>query len=140
MICRSGSRSSARFHAPRAAVADDEAAGLVGVLGDAPWLALEISSRSPIRRREVTLVCEGGVATLHDGYAEHVELVRGVNPRDASTAEPELRRISTELPLLRELRAFVEHLDGGPPPKSSAAEGAQIVRTIVELRALAGLS
>jgi predicted dehydrogenase len=125
---------------PRDAVGDDAAAGLVGVLGRSPWLALEVSSRSPVNRREVTLVCEGGVATLHDGYAEHVELVRGASPTDASTAEPELRRVSNELPLLRELRVFVEHLGGGPPPKSSAAEGALIVRTISELRTLAGLS
>ena len=47
--------------------------------------------------------------------------------------------ISTELPLLRELRAFVEHLRGGPPPRSSAREGAEIVETIAELRSLAGL-
>ena len=47
--------------------------------------------------------------------------------------------MSPELPLLRELRAFLDHLDGGPPPRSSAAEGAAIVRTISELRLLAGL-
>jgi hypothetical protein len=52
--------------------------------------------------------------------------------------EPERRAISTELPLLRELRAFVEHLDGGPPPRSSAAEGVEIVRRIAELRSMAG--
>jgi hypothetical protein len=43
------------------------------------------------------------------------------------------------MPLLAELEAFVAHLEGGPAPKSSAAEGALIVRRIAELRALAGL-
>ena len=122
---------------PRAAVADSAGGGvelLVGLLGERPWHALEVSARSPERRREVTLVCEQGVALLADGYSDHV-LVR----RDG-TAEPERREISTELPLLRELRAFVEHLDGGPPPRSSAAEGALVVRRIAELRALAGAS
>ena len=50
---------------------------------------------------------------------------------------PEHRQISTEMPLLRELRAFLEHLEGGPPPRSSAAEGVEIVTRIAELRRLA---
>ncbi len=37
-----------------------------------------------------------------------------------------------------ELRAFVSHLEGGPPPRSSAAEGGLVVEHIVRLRALAG--
>ena len=110
---------------------DGEAEGLVGLLGDSPWHALEVSARSIDRRREVTLVCERGVAVLPDGYSEHVLVATG--------DEPEKRPISTELPLLRELRAFVEHVDGGPPPRSSAREGAEIVRTIADLRRFAGL-
>jgi predicted dehydrogenase len=120
---------------PRAAVADigeGGLEGLVGLLGERPWQRLEVSVRSPERRREVVLVCEQGVAVLGDGYSDHV-LVR----RDGAE-EPERRQISNELPLLRELRAFVEHLGGGPPPRSSAAEGALVVRRIAELRALAG--
>jgi predicted dehydrogenase len=119
---------------PRSAVAlslDGETEGLVGLLGDSPWHALEVSARSVDRRREVALLCERGVAVLPDGYSDHVLV--------ATTEEPEKRPISTEFPLLRELRAFVEHLDGGPPPRSSAREGAEIVRTISELRKLAGL-
>ena len=119
----------------RAAVADlsgDDVQGLVGLLGERPWHRLEISVRSPERRREVQLVCEEGVALLADGYSEHV-LVH----RDGAD-EPERREIAGELPLLRELRAFVEHLQGGPPPRSSAAEGALVVRRIAELRGLAG--
>jgi predicted dehydrogenase len=121
--------------AARAAVADlsgDDVQGLVGLLGEPPWHRLEISVRSPERRREVQLVCEQGVALLADGYSEHV-LVH----RDGAD-EPERREIAAELPLLRELRAFVEHLQGGPPPRSSAAEGALVVRRIAELRGLAG--
>jgi len=119
----------------RAAVADlsgDDVQGLVGLLGERPWHRLEISVRSPERRREVQLVCEQGVALLADGYSEHV-LVH----RDGAD-EPERREIAAELPLLRELRAFVEHLQGGPPPRSSAAEGALVVQRIAELRGLAG--
>jgi predicted dehydrogenase len=121
----------------RTAVADtngDEVNGLVGLLGEEPWVWLEVSVRSPEHRREVRLVCELGVALLEDGYSDHVLVHR--NGAD----EPERHEISTELPLVRELRAFVEHLQGGPPPRSSGAEGAIVVRRIAELRALAGAS
>jgi predicted dehydrogenase len=128
---------------PRTAVADSAngyAAGLVGVLGDAPWHAFEVSARATVHRREIALVCEGGVAVLPDGYDDRVQVVRATDPHDMTMPEPEGRPISTELPLLRELRVFAEHLGGGPAPRSSAAEGAAIVRAIAELRTLAGLS
>jgi predicted dehydrogenase len=104
---------------------------VVGLLGDQPWLSVTVSTRSPSRLREVVLLCEDGAAALPGGYSDHLLVGR-------NGAEPERRGISTELPLLRELRAFVEHLSGGPPPRSSVAEGAQIVRVIARLRALAG--
>jgi predicted dehydrogenase len=128
---------------PRTAVADaaeGSATGLVGVLGDEPWQALEVSARALEHRREITLFCEDGIAFLRDGYDDRVQIARVTDPHDMTTPEPESRAISTEFPLLRELRAFVEHLDGGPPPRSSAAEGAAIVRVISELRRLAGLT
>ena len=56
-----------RIPEPRAAVAElvaGTATGLVGLLGDDPWFALDISTASSVRRREVRLVCRDGVATL----------------------------------------------------------------------------
>jgi hypothetical protein len=112
--------------------ADGSLTGIYALLGDDPWVVVEISATAAERRRELKLVCEGGVAWLADAYADHVAVA------PAGVDEPERRDIPTELPLLRQLRAFVEHLDGGPPPRSSAAEGVEIVRRIAELRALAG--
>jgi hypothetical protein len=40
---------------------------------------------------------------------------------------------------VRELRAFLEHLGGGPPPKSNAEEAVADVATIERLRELASL-
>jgi predicted dehydrogenase len=111
---------------------DGELTGLVGLLGDEPWQALEISATASERRREIRLICEEGIAWLGDGYANHIGVARGLE------LEPERRPISTEMPLLRELGAFLDHLDGGPPPRSSAAEGVEIVTRIAELRRLAG--
>jgi hypothetical protein len=62
-------------------------------------------------------------------------------PPDCTIAEPRTMRrpIPVEMPLLAELAAFIEHLDGGPPPKSSAAEAAEAVATIAQIRRLAGI-
>jgi predicted dehydrogenase len=124
---------------PQSAIAqmhDGRVAGLSAVLAsDGWWQTLEVSARSPARTRRVELHCEEGVAVLSGGWDEHVAIFRG-----GSMDAPEETRIETpgELPLLAELRAFVEHLRGGPAPKSGAADGAAIVATLAELRRLAG--
>lgn len=117
---------------------DDECAGLLGVLGKRPWFVMEISTAHRDWRREFTLYCRDGVALLSDGYSDHVQITRFASTHDMTVPPVEKRLVSTELPLLRELRAFVEHLQGGPPPRSSAAEGALIVETLAALRQLAG--
>jgi predicted dehydrogenase len=125
---------------PRSAVVEVVAgswAGLVGLLGDDPWFALECSTAHPVRRREIRLICSDGVAMVHDPYADHIVVTRG-DPNEGTRKE-ERRPISTEFPLLRELRAFLEYLDGGPPPKSNAEEALADVATVDRLRRLASL-
>lgn len=112
--------------------------GLVGLLGDGePTATIDVSIASGQRRRELRLVCQDGVAMLPDPYSDHVLITRGALQRDVTREEVQ-RPISTELPLLRELRAFISHLDGGPPPRSSAVDGAAEVAAIARLRELAG--
>ena len=43
------------------------------------------------------------------------------------------------MPLKRELGAFLACLEGGLPPRSSAAEGLLVVERIAEVRRLLGL-
>jgi predicted dehydrogenase len=127
---------------PRAARAETVGAlvtGLVGLLGDDPWGAIEVSIAHSERRREIRLICADGVAVLPDPYADHVLIARGELMGPDATPHTERRGISTELPLLRELRAFVEHLGGGDPPKSSAQEAVAEVAAIGRLRELAGV-
>jgi predicted dehydrogenase len=124
------------------AFAENLATGTValnGALGGEPWATIEVSVRSPEKRREFRLHCEGGVAWLDDGWSDHIKIARGADGMGADAPEIERRSVSTELPLMRELRVFVEHLRGGPPPRSSAEEGALIVERIHQLRSLAGV-
>lgn len=126
--------------APRQAVPElvgGELAGLTAFLGEAPWLVIEVSTLAPAHRRELRLVCEGGVAQLDGGYAESVAVGRA-GAIDADSVEH--RPVEGEMPLLAELRAFVEHLQGGPPPLSSAADGVAIVAAVAEMIALARAS
>ena len=112
--------------------------GLYAILGDDPWMILHVSSRHPGYRRETRLHCRDGVAILDDSYSETVQIMRNTGSFETSP-QVESRPIPGEMPLLRELSVFVAHLRGGPPPRSSAVEGASIVSTIVKLRALAGI-
>ncbi len=103
-------------------------------------IAQEILGRLLPPQRLVTLLCRDGVATLEDAYADHLVMV--ANPPPGGTiAEPRTTRrpIPVEMPLLAELAAFVDHLNGGPPPRSSAAEAAETVAAIVEIRRLAAI-
>jgi predicted dehydrogenase len=119
-----------RVPQPRHAVPElvgGELAGLTAVLGESPWMVLEVSTLAPAHRRELRLVCEGGVAQLDGGYAEEVVIGHAGKIDEDSV---ERRAVSGELPLLAELRAFVEHLRGGPPPRSSAADAVAIVESV----------
>ena len=103
---------------------------MVALLGDDPWHSTDVSFAAPGHRREIRLVCEHGSAWLAGGYAESIVVAR-------PGRDHEQRALPADLPLLRELRAFLEHVAGGPPPRSSAAEGVEIVRRVEQLRALA---
>jgi predicted dehydrogenase len=98
------------------------------------WHTFEVSARSPVRSRRIELHCDDGVAVLAGAWDEHISVFF------SDESEPEEARIETpgELPLLAQLRVFVEHVRGGPAPKSSASEGAATVATLAELRRLAG--
>lgn len=110
-----------------------ELAGMTAILGDSPWVVLELSTLAPAHRRELRLVCEEGVAQLDGSYAESVVVARaGAIDEDSVERRP----LQGELPLLAELRAFVEHLRGGPPPLSSAADGVVIVEAVEQMIAL----
>ena len=112
--------------------ADGGLASLVGVLGVQPWAMVDVGAGVPgPPRREVVLHCSDGLARLASAGAPNVEVHHG----DGSRADLALPQ--TE-PLLRELELFRDHLLGGPPLPTGAAEGLAVVRALSELRLLAG--
>ncbi len=118
---------------PRAALVEEvggRAESLWGLCGGDPWLVVEASTRFADKRREVRLHAEGAVAVLADDAATAITIERD--------GEVEERPFRPEPPLRRELAAFLDHLRGGPPPKSDAAEGVAVVEAVVALRVLAG--
>jgi predicted dehydrogenase len=119
---------------PLAAIANSDGtdASLVGLLDG--HVVVDVSSKSNEHRRQVVAEFDEAVVTLSDGYANALE-VRHKRP----PAIPERIDLPPLMPLELELRAFLEHLIGGPPPRSSADEGILGVQRIAELRQLAGL-
>ena len=99
---------------------------------DNTWHALDMSTAAASHTRTVEVFGHEGTARLSDGWDDHIQITRPdgtVERREAS---------SVELPLLAELREFVDYLKGGPAPRSTAADGLIVVRAIDQLRRLAG--
>jgi predicted dehydrogenase len=127
----------------RSACAEWAGADLVGLRG---WLEgeqvsarLHVSARWPQRQRSIILAFEHGIASLLDPMADHLLLQWGRGADRLHPEREERRGFDMEPPLYRELRVFVEHLRGGPPPWTSALEGARVVERLEDLRRLAGV-
>ena len=120
----------------RAETVDGAMMGINAGFGTSPWHILEVSSRTPVRRREIVLRAEGGVALLNIDLDDRISIARG----DGGSPAPDIeeRRVSAEMPLLRELRAIVGFLRGGAPPKSTGADGAAVVSAVARIRELSG--
>ena len=96
---------------------------------------IDMSIAAPEHRRTFTVV--GGKASLdlRDSYDTSIRVRRG--PPGDPDAAAETIEIGQEMPLLLELQAFLRHLEGGPPPMTSAQEGLLIVERTAEIEAAA---
>ena len=98
--------------------------------GQAMHVRLGIDAAESERR--ITVVGTEATAVLAGGWEEVVSL----ESFDAGTRED--IPAEGELPLLAELRAFVDHLAGGPPPLTSAVDAARSVEIVAAVRDFAG--
>ena len=120
----------------RAEYRDGKVAGALVSLGPRPSTVIELSTRYADKRREVRIHCRDGIAVLNAIGRPEIEIYRETNGAPAGSTSKKFERRE---PLEIELEAFLDHLAGGPPPKSSAEDGAKIVRVIEQIRALAGI-
>lgn len=111
--------------------------GLIAELGErgGPPITIDMSIAAPEHRRIFTVIGSRASMELRDSYDNAIRLRRGA-PADLA-ATTETVEIAQDMPLLLELQAFLAHLDGGPPPMSSAREGEIIVERTAEIEAAA---
>ncbi len=126
---------------PMAAVAEvtGESVSLRALLGQKPWLSMEVSARFVNYKRRFVLHCQWGYAELEDGYDDFITVIQDRGNIRQSSPSTEQRVVGKNMPLLAELKEFVGFLQGGIAPKSGVQEGLLIVQTIAKLRTLAGL-
>jgi len=96
-----------------------------------------VGEDSSVSVRQIRLHCEQAVVTLDGGWSDHLEVMPLDGPPDAPP-----RHLFTPgpQPLLAELSAFVNHLLGGPPPKSTAREGLANVIAVADARSMAAVT
>jgi predicted dehydrogenase len=104
--------------------------GLTANLGP-PMTTIEVSARRPEHRRRVEVVFDTAVACFDGGRETMIEIRTDDGRKTIDVGD--------EPPLRRELKVFLDHLDGGPPLKSSGRDGAAVVRRVCELRRAAAL-
>jgi predicted dehydrogenase len=90
-------------------------------------VTIEVSSGHPTPLRRVLMSCRDAVCQLDSGDYSVLAV------RRHGAKESESIRVSDEMPLLAELRAFIDHLRGGPPPLTSLADEIKIIETIAAI-------
>jgi predicted dehydrogenase len=91
-----------------------------------PKVFLECSTIHLEKKRHFEAVFGFGKLSMTDPLDEFLRL-------DGVPTRPMLIPIPGEMPLLLELKAFVEFLGGGEPPKSSCADGLRVVQSVEEI-------
>lgn len=117
----------------RPTIAGSVELGLLARLEDqgGPPITIDMSVAAPEHRRTFTVVGSKASMELRDSYDTDIRVRRGA-PAEIGAAEERIA-IGREMPLLLELQAFLAHLDGGPPPMSSAREGLLIVERTADI-------
>lgn len=105
---------------------DEVPISLTAVLGRRPRVVLSIDARHPVNCREITLFGTRATAHLPGAYETHVLI------RDEVGEERVV--FTTNMPLLDELREFVNYLAGGPEPRCDFNHAVGAARVLDGLR------
>jgi predicted dehydrogenase len=98
------------------------------------WVHIEVSDRSPVRKREIKLIGEDGIAILGDSYQNTITIYdTNKTDREVTNSQKEIEFVAN-MPLYDELAAFVGYVKKElPPPKSNIQEAIQNVAIIDQL-------
>jgi predicted dehydrogenase len=91
----------------------------------------EISSGHLEKNRRVVLACRDAVCQLNDARYDRIAIKRRGDPADAPLEE---RVVDADLPLKAELRIFLEHLRGGPPPMTGLPDEIRIIEAVTAIQ------
>jgi predicted dehydrogenase len=101
-------------------------------LGKTLPVMITISSRHPVKEISAAVLCTRGVALLPDAYAGAIVIKKDGH-------EYEQRSIGTEMPLLLELKDFLEYLQNGCRPRCGFDMAASVSSTICKIRCIANV-
>ena len=113
------------------------ARGMTALLGDNPFVQIEVSNRSINKRREVRLHGTEGIAVLADEKVDYIDIFYGNDQTYPSPTRQERRYFDSTPPLKRELKAFIDFLNGGPPPISNFQEGIHTIELLSQFHEMA---
>ena len=115
-----------------------ELRGMTACLGKNPFAMIEVSDRHTAHYREIKVFFEDAIVVFSDGYSTVLTVYKThqLDPNQEVKYE-EAIPFELKMPLYDELDSFIKHLNGGPPPKSNANEGAMTVKIISQLKAMA---
>lgn len=116
---------------------DGIARGMTALLGENPFVQIEVSNRSVNKRREVRLHGTEGIAVLADEKVDYIDIFYGNDLTYPSPIRQERRFFDSTPPLKRELTAFVDFLKGGSPPVSSFQEGMHTIELLSQFHEMA---
>ncbi|WP_417462077.1 Gfo/Idh/MocA family protein [Kordiimonas sp.] len=108
---------------------------LTAFLGPEPSVTLSISDIFPETQRHVIAYFDQAVVSLPDPLSDQLEVraLKEGKPSDEITSIP----ISTEFPLLREIKAFIAHVETGAAVGSLVEDEMTMMQCLTEMRRLA---
>jgi len=91
---------------------------------------IDVSSIVPTKERKLLLSLEKGSLVMDDPLADHLQFKAADSTNDTPITKIP---VPTDMPLLLELRAFIQYLRGGPAPMTDGTRAARSVALIEQL-------
>lgn len=112
---------------------ENEPSGAVAILGNRPWVEINVSERRESHFRQIRVHGDRATAVLRDSYSPEIDLYCFPAPSQTGKPSPTKISIADDMPLLSELKMFVEYLRGAEPPKSNFEDAIAIVYAIQKI-------